>query len=69
MIVSSASPDSRIVADVVALLGVERRVEQQAAHADHRVHRRADLVAHGRQERALGLVGGLGGGARFLRLA
>ena len=26
-----------------------------------RVHRRADLVAHRRQERALGLVGGLGG--------
>ena len=38
-------------ADVVALLGVERRVEQQAAHADHRVHRRADLVAHGGEER------------------
>ena len=52
----------------VALLVVERRVEQQAAHADHGVHRRADLVAHRRQERALRLVGGLGGGARFLRL-
>ena len=35
-------------------------VEQQAAHADHRVHRRADLVAHRRQERALGGVGLLG---------
>ena len=52
----------------VALLVVERRVEQQTAHADHGVHRRADLVAHRRQERALGLVRGLGGGARFLRL-
>ena len=68
MIVSSASPESRIVVGVVALLGVERRVEQEPAHADHRVHRRADLVAHRREERALGLVGGLGGGARFLGL-
>ena len=54
--------------DVVVLLGVELGVEQQPAHADHRVHRRADLVAHRRQERALGLVGGLGRGARLLRL-
>ena len=54
---------------VVALLVVERRVEQQPAHADDRVHRRADLVAHGRQEGALGFVGGLGRGAGFLRLA
>ncbi len=53
---------------VVALLVVERRVEQKAAHADHRVHRRADLVAHRREERALRLVGGLGLRARFLRL-
>ena len=69
MIVSSASP---LIADrlgEVALLGVERRVEQQAGHADDGVHRRADLVAHVRQERALGLVGRLGRGARFLRLA
>ena len=69
MIVSSASPRFADRRDVVALLGVERRVEQQAAHADHRVHRRADLVAHRREERALRLVGGLGRGARFLRLA
>ena len=53
--------------DVVALLGVERGVEQQSAHADDGVHRRADLVAHRREERALGLVGRLGRGARFLR--
>ena len=58
--VSSASPESRIVGDVVVLLGVERRVEQQPAHADHRVHRRADLVAHRGEERALRLVGGFG---------
>ncbi len=63
MIVSSASP---LVADrrrVVALLGVQRRVQQQPAHADDGVHRRADLVAHRRQEGALGLVGSLGGSA------
>ena len=41
---------------VVALLGVELRLGEQAAHADDRVHRRADLVAHRGQERALGLV-------------
>ena len=69
MIVSSASPRVADGVGVVALLVVERRVEQQAAHADHRVHRRADLVAHGGQERALGLVGGFGRGARLLRLA
>jgi hypothetical protein len=31
---------------VLALLGRERRVEQQPRHPDHAVHRRADLVAH-----------------------
>ena len=45
----------------VALLGAERCVEQQAAHADDGVHRGADLVAHHRQEGALGLGGGFGG--------
>jgi hypothetical protein len=44
--------------DVVVLLGIELRVQQEPAHADHRVHRRADLVAHRREERALRLVGG-----------
>ena len=44
----------------VALLGVQRRVQQQAAHADDGVHRRADLVAHRGQEGALGLVGAFG---------
>ena len=52
----------------VALLVRKRRVEQQPAHADDGVHRRADLVAHRRQERALGLVGGLGCGAGELGL-
>ena len=67
MIVSSASPEVADRVGVVALLGVELRVEQQAAHADDRVHRRADLVAHRGEERALGLVGLLGGLARAAR--
>ena len=45
---------------VLALLVGQRGVEEQSAHADHRVHRGADLVAHGGQEGALGLVGRLG---------
>ena len=69
MIVSSASPLSRIVSANSRCSAFERRVEQQAAHADDGVHRRADLVAHRRQEGALGLVGGFGLGAGFLRLA
>ena len=36
--------------DVVALLGVERGLERQVRHADDRVHRRADLMAHVGQE-------------------
>src|SRR6266550_8285418 len=35
------------------LLGGQLRPEQQAGHPDHGVHRRADLVAHRRQESAL----------------
>ena len=54
---------------VVALLLVERRVQHQPAHADDRVHRRADLVAHRGQEGALGLVRVLGRLAGRLRLA
>ena len=54
---------------VVALLVIERRVEQQAAHPDDRVHRRADLVAHRGEERALGAVGVLGRFAGCLALA
>ena len=36
------------------LFGRERRVEQQRRHAEHAVHRRADLVAHAGEELALG---------------
>ena len=41
--------------------GVSARVERQLGHAEDAVHRRADLVAHVREELALGAVGGLGG--------
>ena len=44
--------------DVVALLDVQRRAEQQAGHAQHAVHRRANLVAHVREELGLGAGGG-----------
>jgi hypothetical protein len=46
---------------VFALDRAELEVEEQAGHADHAVHRRADFVAHVGEELALGLGGGLGG--------
>ena len=42
------------------LLGVERRMAQQVERAQHAVHRRADLVAHRREELRLRHVGRLG---------
>ena len=48
MMVSRASPLTRMVSAVFALLGGEGRVQQQAGHADDAVHRRADFVAHHR---------------------
>ena len=42
-------------------------IEQDAAHAEHAVHRRPDLVAHGREERALGFVRRFDRGARTAR--
>ena len=45
---------------VLALLGRQRALEDQFRHADDRVQGRADLVAHVRQERALGAAGGFG---------
>ena len=53
MIVSSASPERGDGLGVLALVGVELGVEQQLGHADHAVHRRADLVAHVGQELGL----------------
>ena len=46
-----AGPPHRL--GVLALLGRQRGVEEQAGHPDHAVHRRPDLVAHGGQELAL----------------
>ena len=45
---------------IIALLGVDRRVEQELGHAEDGVHRRADLVAHVGDKRALGPVGLVG---------
>ena len=51
-------------AHIVPLLVVERSMQHQLGHAQHAVHGRANLVAHGGQESALGLVGAFG---RLLR--
>ena len=52
-----------------ALARVKRRAFEQGRHADDRVHRRADFVAHVRQELALGQVGRFGLVLGFLQLA
>ncbi|MCW0415775.1 hypothetical protein NB689_001529 [Xanthomonas sacchari] len=57
------------LAHVVVLARVQRGALQQLQHAQHRVHRRADLVAHVGHERGLGLAGLVGaclGLAQFL---
>ncbi|MNC20481.1 hypothetical protein D3C75_684290 [compost metagenome] len=60
-------------AQVLRLARIQGRAPEQLQRAKHPVQRRADLMAHGRQERALGLVGGVGRlprrGQRRLRLA
>ena len=43
------------------------RIQQQGGKADHRVERRADFVAHVRQEFRLGAAGRLGIGTRLLQ--
>ena len=48
-VVDDAEQDRRAGADGLRefpLLGLQRRVEQQLRHADHAVHRRADLMCH-----------------------
>ena len=47
--------------DIAALLAVERGIAQQACHAQHAVHRLADLVAHGGEERRPRPARGFGG--------
>ncbi len=54
--------------DEVALLVVQLRVEEQARQPDHRVHRRADLVAHIGEELALGPGAGFGAIPRLPQL-
>jgi hypothetical protein len=49
----------------VGLLARQLRVAQQVGHADDGVERRAQLVAHHRDEAALGLVRGLGARERI----
>jgi hypothetical protein len=64
-----ASPESITRWHVIALLLGEVRVEQDLREPDHRVERRADLVAHVGQELALRAVGRLRGIARDAELA
>ena len=59
-IASSVSPDWRITSSRSRCGGVSSAGGHRLGHAQHAVQRRADLVAHGGQERALGAVGGLG---------
>ena len=57
---SRCSPAVRIFAEIFVLLRVERPVElllQEFGEADDRVERRAQFVAHIRQELALHLIG------------
>ena len=57
MMVSSALPDLTMMSVKRLLLRVEVGLGQQFGHAEHAVHRRADLVAHIGQEFRLGAVG------------
>ena len=71
-IASRASPDWRITPSRSRWRGVQLVGGHGLGHAQHAVQRRADLVAHGGQEGALGGVGGLGpglGGAQAARAA
>ena len=45
---------------IFALFAGELGVEQQADPADHAIHGGTDLMAHVRQEGALGTIGSLG---------
>ena len=67
--VSSDRPLTWMVFSVSPLLRRERGTGQQLGHADHAVHRRADLVADVGQELALGAVGGHGLVAGLLEVA
>ncbi len=55
------------LADVAALFAGQPGAQGQAAEADHRIERGADLVAHGRQEQRLGGRRFLGPDARLVQ--
>ncbi len=64
---AALADQSRII---LAFRGIEREiglVRQHLGEADDGVQRRAQLVAHGGEEAALGVVGALGLGARALQ--
>ena len=60
MMPSSAWPERVTLSTQPPLAVVQRRRREQVGHAEHAVHRRADLVAHRRQELRLREIGGLG---------
>ena len=68
MIPSRASPLDRMISTNSRCSRLQLGVEQEPAHADDRVHRRADLVTHRRQERPLRRVRLLGEAGLFLQL-
>ena len=65
---SRASPESLDGHKILALLHRQAPLEHQLGHADDRVERGADFVAHVGQEGALGAAGGLGGLPGLLQL-
>ena len=54
--------------EVSLLLGRELRRQRQLGHAENGIHRRADFMAHVRQELTLGLVRRFGPDTGFLQL-
>ena len=60
MMVSSALPDLAMTSVKVFWRGVSSVLRQKLRHAEHAVHRRADLVAHIGEEFGLGAIGGFG---------
>ena len=60
MIASRVSAGTADRVGALALFRAQFRVEQQFGHADHAVHRRADLVAHVGEKLALVAAGALG---------
>ena len=53
---AAPGPDCAMVSTYSRCSAVELRVEREVGHADDRVHRRADLVAHVGQEIGFGLA-------------